>query len=128
MPALLDHFLNMFNKKLNKNVTAISEDVKRIFMSCSWPGNIRELQNTLEFAIVLCHGSTITIKDLSPEFLDRNKAVSGSVDKNAGERKAILHALKESGWNKSKAARRLGIDRKTIYTKITKYNIVEDRA
>ncbi len=128
IPALLAHFLNMFNKKLNKNVTAISEDVQRMFMSCSWPGNIRELQNTLEFAVVLCHGSTITIKDLSPEFIDRNKKILDPVYKKEDERRIILHALKETGWNKAKAARRLGIDRKTIYTKITKYNIVEDRA
>ncbi len=127
MPAMVDHFLNRFNKKLNKNITAISEDVQRMFMCYSWPGNIRELQNTLEFAIVLCHNSTITINDLPPEFIDRNKAVPNSIDKNEDERRAIIHALKETGWNKAKAARLLGIDRKTIYTKITKYNIVEDR-
>ncbi|MBT6563416.1 MAG: sigma-54-dependent Fis family transcriptional regulator [Candidatus Scalindua sp.] len=128
IPAMLDHFLNGFNKKLNKNVTAISEDVQRRFMSYSWPGNIRELQNTLEFAVVLCHGSTITIRDLSPEFIDRNEAVLDPADKNEDERQAIIRALKETGWNKAKASRLLGIDRKTIYTKIARYNIVEDGA
>lgn len=127
IPAMLDHFLSRFNMKLNKNITAISEDVKRVFMSYSWPGNIRELQNALEFAIVLCHGSTITIKDLPPEFIDNNKAVLDTTDKNEDERQTIIQALKKTDWNKAKAARFLGIDRKTIYTKITKYNIVEDR-
>jgi len=128
MPAMLKHFLNRFSSKINKEVTAISEDVQRMFMKYSWPGNIREFQNTLEFAIVLCPGSTITVKDLPAEFIDRNKAVLDSARKNEDERQAILRALKETGWNKAKASRLLGIDRKTIYTKITKYNIVEDRA
>ncbi len=128
IPALMDYFLKRFNKKLNKNITAISEDVQRIFMSYPWPGNIRELQNTLEFAVVLCHNSTITIKDLPPEFTDSNKAILDPGDKNANERQSIIHALEKTGWNKAKAARLLGIDRKTIYTKITKYNIVEGRA
>ena len=97
-------------------------------MKYSWPGNIREFQNTLEFAIVLCNSSTITVNDLPPEFMDRSSVVLEHDYKNGDERQAIIHALKETGWNKAKAARLLGIDRKTIYTKITKYNIVEDRA
>ncbi|MCP4252216.1 MAG: response regulator [Candidatus Scalindua sp.] len=128
IPAMLDHFLNRFKKKLSKNITAISEDVQRMFLEYSWPGNIRELQNTLEFAFVLCHGSTITIRDLPPEFIDRNKAIIDPTCKNEDERQAIIRALKETDWNKAKASRLLGIDRKTIYAKITKYNIVEDRA
>ncbi|MBT5306249.1 MAG: sigma-54-dependent Fis family transcriptional regulator, partial [Candidatus Scalindua sp.] len=128
MPAMLEHFLDRFSNKINKEVSAISEDVKRIFMKYSWPGNIREFQNTLEFAVVLCNGSTITVNDLPPEFMDRNSVVLEPDYKNEDERQAIIHALKETGWNKAKAARLLGIDRKTIYTKITKYNIVEDRA
>jgi two-component system response regulator HydG len=128
IPAMLDHFLNRFNKKLKKNVTAISDDVQRIFMNYSWPGNIRELQNVLEFAIVLCQNTTITISDLPPEFLDSNKTILVSTDKNANERQTIIHALEKTAWNKAKAARLLCIDRKTIYTKIDKYNIVQNRA
>ncbi len=128
IPAMLDFFLNRFNKKLSKNITAISEDVQRMFMGYSWPGNVRELQNTLEFAVVLCSGSAITIADLPPEFVDRNKTILDTSDKNANERQAIIQALKETGWNKARASRLLSIDRKTIYTKIKKYNIVEDRA
>jgi two-component system, NtrC family, response regulator HydG len=127
IPAMLDHFLNRFNTKLNKNVTAISDDVQRIFMNYSWPGNIRELQNTLEFAIVLCQNNTITISDLPPEFLDSNKTILVSTDKNSNERLTIIHALEKTAWNKAKAARLLCIDRKTIYTKIDKYNIVQNR-
>ncbi len=125
--AMLEHFLNRFNQKLNKNVTSISEDVQRMFMGYSWPGNVRELQNTLEFAIVLCHGSTVTIRDLPPEFIDRNKTVLDSTGQNEDERQAIIRALIETGWNKAKASRQLGIDRKTIYAKIAKYRIVEER-
>jgi len=96
-------------------------------MNYSWPGNIRELQNTLEFAIVLCQNNTITISDLPPEFLDSNKTILVSTDKNSNERLTIIHALEKTAWNKAKAARLLCIDRKTIYTKIDKYNIVQNR-
>ncbi len=128
VPAMLDHFLNMFNKKLKKNITAISDDVQMMFMRYSWPGNIRELKNTLEFAVVLCHGTTITIRDLPPELIDRNKAIIDHACNNEDERQAIIRALKKTDWNKAKASRILGIDRKTIYAKIAKFNIVEDRA
>jgi transcriptional regulator of acetoin/glycerol metabolism len=80
-------------------------------MSYSWPGNIRELQNTLEFTIVLCRSYTIT--DLPPEFIDSNKDILDSTDKNVNERQAIIHALEKTAWNKAKAAHLLGIDRKT---------------
>jgi two-component system, NtrC family, response regulator HydG len=127
IPAMLAHFLNRFNIKLKKNITAISEDVQRMFMKYSWPGNIRELQNTLEFAIVLCRGSTININDLPPEFINNNKNILDPSVKSSTDRLAIIQALEDTAWNKAKAARLLGIDRKTIYTKIDKYNIVENR-
>ncbi len=127
IPLLVDFFLKKLNKKLNKDVKAVSGDVQKIFMNYSWPGNIRELQHTLEFALVLCQQSTITINDLPQEFKDSNKtAILISTKKKSNNQEAIVQALEKTGWNKAKAARLLGIDRKTIYIKIKKYNIVEN--
>lgn len=127
IPLLVNFFLKKLNKKLNKDVKAVSGDVQKIFMNYSWPGNIRELQHTLEFALVLCQQSTITIDDLPQEFKDRNKTIIlSSTKKKTNNQEAIVQALEKTGWNKAKAARLLGIDRKTIYLKIKKYNIVEN--
>ena len=127
IPALVDHFLGVLNNKHNKNITSISENVQRVFMNNSWLGNVRELLNTLEFAFVLCHNHTITINNLPPELIDSNTTMLESPDKEADERKEIIQVLKKTDWNKAKTARLLGIDRTTIYAKIKKYNIVENR-
>ncbi len=125
--ALVDHFLEILNDKHNKSVASISEGVQAVFMEYLWPGNVRELLNTLEFAFVLCCNQTITINDLPPEIKDSNKAVLGPPDNGINERKEVIQVLKQTDWNKAKAARLLGVDRTTIYAKIKKYNIVENR-
>src|SRR4030066_1967385 len=67
IPLLIDHFLKKFNKKFNKNILAISENVKKIFINYPWPGNIRELEHALEHAFILCSQPTITFGHLPPE-------------------------------------------------------------
>ena len=128
IPLLVDHFIKKLNEKINKNIKSVSDNVQKLFMDYKWPGNVRELLHTLEFAVIYCNGPVITVGDLPPEFKDRNKGiVYSSGEKENGERCAIVHTLKETGWNKAKAARMLGISRMNIYFKIKKYNITEDR-
>ncbi len=123
IPLLTDHFLKKFNKALNKNITGISDDVQRIFMDYTWPGNIRELEHTLEHAFVLCRQNTITLDHLPPEVRDFTPSKTPQKNNEADESQAIIHALEKTGGNKAKAARFLGLDRKTIYRKIEKYKI-----
>ncbi len=125
--ALVDHFMAVLNKKHNKNITSVSDNVKNVFMNYSWPGNVRELMNTLEFAFVLCRYNAISIDNLPAEIIDSDKTVFGQPDKGVIERKEIIQVLKQTDWNKAKASRLLGVDRTTIYSKIKKYNIVENR-
>ncbi len=121
---LVDYFIQKFNDKFNKNVVAISEDVRKIFLDYSWPGNIRELEHTLEHAFVVARQNIITVDQLPKNLIDHAvKDISSSTDKNIDEPEAVVDALKRSGWNKSKAARLLGINVRTIYRKIEKYNI-----
>jgi transcriptional regulator with PAS, ATPase and Fis domain len=121
---LVDYFIQKFNKKFNKNIIDISEDVKRIFMEYSWPGNIRELEHTLEHAFVTARHSTITIDQLPLNLRENSgKRVSSFESSEAFGQRAVVEALKKSGWNKSKAARLLGVNVRTIYRKIEKYNI-----
>jgi PAS domain S-box-containing protein len=121
---LVDYFIQKFNKKFNKNIIDISEDVKRIFMEYSWPGNIRELEHTLEHAFVTARHSTITIDQLPLNLRENSgKRVSSFESSEAFGQRDVVEALKKSGWNKSKAARLLGVNVRTIYRKIEKYNI-----
>jgi len=121
---LVDYFIGKFNDKFNKKVTAISEDVKLLFMDYSWPGNIRELQHTLEHSFVVTRQDTITLDHLPRSFTTAHgKGLSFSDEKGTDDPEAIRAALKKAGGNKSKAARLLGVNVRTIYRKIEKYNI-----
>lgn len=128
IPPLVDHFIERLNKKLNKTIKSISSEVQDMFMNSRWPGNIRELQHTLEHAFVVCRQPIVTVDDLPPEFKEHNKdIIYSSREKENDERRAIVQALKETGWNKAKAARLLGMSRMNIYLKIKKHNIIESR-
>ncbi len=121
---LVDYFIQKFNEKFNKNVTAISEDVKALFMNYSWPGNIRELEHILEHAFVVARQNTITVDYLPKSFTDHpEKNLTFTPDKITDGPDAVEEALKRAGGNKSKAARLLGVNVRTIYRKIEKYNI-----
>ena len=124
IPLLIGHFLNKLNKKLNKEIIAISSDVQKIFMDYSWPGNIRELEHTLEHACILCHQNTITLEHLPidmRDFIDTHSFTPG--DLKLDEPEVIIQALEKTAWNKARAARLLGISRQTIYRKIDEYKI-----
>ena len=127
LPLLVDHFRQTFNERFHKNIEGISSEVLSRFMDYAWPGNVRELEHVMEHAFVLCHGGTITLKHLPTDIRNdqpveetprlKNKALS------VQEVEDIREALNKTGWNKSKAARLLGIGRRTIYRKIEDYQL-----
>jgi transcriptional regulator with PAS, ATPase and Fis domain len=122
--VLVDYFIKTFNKKFNKRIVAISEDVQTIFMEYSWPGNIRELEHTLEHAFVITRQDTITIDQLPQSFNNISiRKQTSYPDQNEIGHQAILDALKKTDANKAKAARLLGISRQTIYRKIKEFGI-----
>lgn len=120
-----NHFLEKANEELGKNVIGFSDEVLDLFQTYSWPGNLRELQNFIKRAVLFTEGDTIS-KEVLPDKLTAPK--SGQVEeaglfKNENEKQMILDALKNSSGNKSKAARALNIDRKTLYNKLKVYGI-----
>ncbi len=128
IPLLVSHFIETFNKQLNKSIKSVSSDVHKIFMEYKWPGNVRELQHTLEYAFVLCNKPIITVDNLPTEFGNADAAdIQPFKEKRPDERENVIKALEKAGWNKAKAARLLGIDRTTIYQKIKKYNIKDEK-
>ena len=120
IPLLVSEFVNEFCLR-EKRVLALSEEVMDIFMNYPWPGNIRQLRNVIERAIVLSKGRTISKNDLPVEFLSHRRAtapVTSVKPLKQLELQAINHALQECSGNKSEAAKKLGISRKTFYKRL----------
>ena len=102
-----------------------------MFLKYQWPGNVRELENAVERAVILLRGDHVTEKELPLSITEPYQQEDGPVSTPAPsignrsledvEREAILEALDEAGGNKSKAARKLGITRKTLHSKLKKY-------
>lgn len=124
LPHLVDHFLAEFSNTHGKPVTSVSDEVMDRFQNYHWPGNIRELRNTINYAIAITSGSVLSLTDLPPRVLspnDTNHHVKGRKDES--ERQLIAKTLAECRWNKKHAAQVLGISRKTLYAKIERYGI-----
>lgn len=120
---LTKHFITSFNQQFGKSITGVSDQVSELLESYHWPGNVRELQHVFEHAFVRCRGSQIIIDSLPPELSKLMHSSSESVQNCEREPLRIRAALEKTDYNKAKAARLLGIDRKTLYRKLEKYQI-----
>jgi len=128
IPLLVEHFLRKYNKKAKKNIETISPQAIKALMEYDWPGNIRELENTIERAVVLSKSNGIDIEDLmyhgisaSPSFLSPIGGNYKTLEEM--EKEYIKAVLRAQFRNKSKTSKILGIDRKTLWAKIKKYNL-----
>ena len=133
IPILIEHFLRVYSQRLGKEINGISQEVLSSLMVYPFPGNVRELENIIERAVVLAKdGSTLTEDQISlhsDQPLDFNLILPGEEDKKlksmveALEKKAILQALQRWKGNISKAAKSLGLSRPGLYQKIDRYEI-----
>ena len=124
IPDLIAHGIRKLNREFNRNVQGLKEDVVKLLHRYDWPGNVRELMNVLEGAFINMPDKRIGRVDLPSYF--NNKLVQLQ-HLPSDERKYILAALLETNWNKSSAASKLNWSRMTLYRKMTKYHIVENR-
>ncbi|MBI5633895.1 MAG: sigma 54-interacting transcriptional regulator [Nitrospirae bacterium] len=122
IPLLVAHFIRRFSKKFSKDIREVSAEVLDRLMQHNWPGNIRELEHVLEHACILCSDSIITAKYLPGDFAAYNTVLDDN-PVQAGDREKIIEALRKAGGNKAKAARLIGISRRTMYRKIEDLNI-----
>ena len=130
---LAQHFLEKYSKKNRKAVKAFSPIAMDMLLKYGWPGNVRELENALERAVILLTGDYITEKELplsiKETYSEQNgrvlplSPIKGSLPLVEIEKMAITAALEEAGGNKSEAARRLGINRKTLHKKLKDYGV-----
>ncbi|MBU0994168.1 MAG: sigma 54-interacting transcriptional regulator [Proteobacteria bacterium] len=130
IPLLIDHFVNHFRIKSQKNITGVSDAVLFKFLDYSWPGNIRELEHVIERAFVICRHNVITLEHLPIEICDFQLPTVNREnlfrERNGHGKQEILAALKKTFWNRTKTAELLGISRQTLYRKIKQYNILEN--
>ncbi|MCK0161464.1 sigma-54-dependent transcriptional regulator [Allomuricauda sp. F6463D] len=124
IPLFADYFLEKANSELEKNVLEISEDAKRIIQQYSWPGNLREMKNVIKRAVLFSEEETMFPNALADEVVNAvNKHEAANFSKSDYEKERILNALKQTNFNKSKAAKLLQITRKTLYNKINQYQL-----
>ncbi|MFA6846001.1 MAG: helix-turn-helix domain-containing protein, partial [Sphaerochaetaceae bacterium] len=130
IPLLMTSFLTLFNQENNKKIEGFSEQAKRALFTYDWPGNIRELRNCIESAVVLSRTNTIDICDLPPAISksENNSTVNLDVGitLSEGERRLIVSTIASCKGNKTKAAEILGIGRKTLHRKLQEYKIDEE--
>jgi len=127
IPLLIEHFINKFNRKMNRNISGVSEDVLSLLMQYDYPGNIRELENIIEHAFVMLKDGKIQPHHLPPELLksrsDRATDKSQKRPLQAGEKDIIVETLKKHQGNRQATAEELGIHRATLWRKMQKYEI-----
>ena len=123
IPLLVEHFLKRFNVRMNKRIAFVSPEVLQLFMRYEFPGNIRELENALEHAFVLCSGTQIREEHLPHELL--NRARGAPLQPSAGkgvlkmaERQTLMNVLEKHGGNRKKTATELGISPVTLWRKL----------
>ncbi len=134
MPALKDRgtdiflfanlFLRLANEELGRNIIGFDAKASEMLMRYEWPGNLRELNNVVKRSVLLCRGDKIGVEQLNMSMTNTStKPKDLSLHNINEEKERILSALRSCGGNKSKAAILLGVDRKTLYNKLQKYDI-----
>ena len=129
IPLLAKYFQKRFTVEMGKDAQDFSSEVMKRFLDYDWPGNVRELENSIEHAVVLSKGSRIELRHL-PSVLGRsrqelNSELLSSRSLFEHEKSLLLEVMEECDWNKSQAARRLGISRSTLYDKLKKYRVLK---
>lgn len=139
---LVSRFIKEFAKKNDIKISGINSDAMKALENYSWPGNVRQLRNVIERMVVLADGDRLTMADIPDEITNVETIIptvttiapipaasnAAPTEKNANsladaEKNAILNALEKSGYNKTKAAERLGISRRTLHRKLKEWSI-----
>jgi PAS domain S-box-containing protein len=128
IPLLAEHFIERFNQATGRRVMGVSREAMAILMLYDWPGNIRELENTIEHAFVLSRGDLIKASHLPEHLLPRDKAmvIDSCQSLRQIEAQAIEQALIRNQWKRVATARELGIDKNTLRRKMHRYGIGAD--
>ncbi|HJX14744.1 MAG TPA: sigma-54 dependent transcriptional regulator, partial [Candidatus Deferrimicrobiaceae bacterium] len=129
IPFLVEHFIRRFSAKRGKQITGVTPAVMEILMRHDFPGNVRELENVIEYGFVLCHNRLIDVPHLPEDLQQGNQRAFATKQPHNGsqlklaEADVIRSALKHNGGHLGKTAQELGISRATLWRKMKKYSI-----
>ena len=138
IPLLATSFLNEFAKENSKSIGAFEPEAMQALTQYSWPGNVRELKTAIEHAVVLARGGRVSVCDLPPSVHGQRRPLllasltapadplsvrSGPGTVREAEKEMIVQALKESDGNRTIAARKLGMSRRTLHRKLHSYEL-----
>jgi DNA-binding NtrC family response regulator len=125
IPLLADHFLRKFRRKTRKSIRRVAPEALSALRRYSFPGNVRELENAIEHAFVMCHEEEIQLQHLPLSITREAGRVSGVTREKKSEREVIEETLLRHEGNRSGAARELGIHRTTLWRKLKTYGLGE---
>ena len=146
IPELAQHFLRLYSQKSGKGVSQMEDDALVVLKSHAWPGNIRELENVVERAVVIADGETVTVRDLPAELVEASEAtpsvllpsmladepsqgnlppglLAERAERDRRERERLVRALAAARGNKAEAARTLGLARSTLVSRLKKHGL-----
>jgi DNA-binding NtrC family response regulator len=130
IPLLTQAFVKEFATENGKNVGSISPDAMDTLLRYTWPGNVRELRTAIEHAVVLARGTAIEMRDLPQNIrigddqqLGESNALAGDLTVKEAEKQLIIRALKETHGNRSEAAKKIGMSRRTLHRKLHTYQL-----
>lgn len=130
IPLLIDHLRTKFNRMFKKEIAGLSSEALDLMMRYPWSGNVRELENCLERAFIVCHDTVIQAEHLPRELLHApqhkhgfHDAASENLHASELDRDQVLDALSRTDWNVAKTARLLGVARNTLYQRIRSYKL-----
>ena len=128
IPLLVKAFLDEFNHENGKQVRELTPEALNVLLAYDWPGNVRELRNTIEQMVVLARSERLTVRDVPAAIrggadLGKINVVRTGMTVEDAERQLIMQALKEMGGNRTKAAQKIGISRRTLHRKLKEFGL-----
>ena len=128
VPLLVKAFLDEFGRENNKQVRELTPEALNVLLAYDWPGNVRELRNAIEQMVVLARSERLTVRDVPAGIrgsadLTRINVVRTGMTVEEAERQLIVQALKDTDGNRTKAAKKIGISRRTLHRKLKEYGL-----
>ena len=128
IPLLVKAFLDEFSRENGKQVRELTPEAMNMLLAYDWPGNVRELRNAVEQMVVLARAERLTVRDVPPQVrggadLTKISVVRTGMTVEEAERQLIVQALKETDGNRTKAAQKIGISRRTLHRKLKEYGL-----
>ncbi|MCK4695134.1 MAG: sigma 54-interacting transcriptional regulator, partial [Candidatus Cloacimonetes bacterium] len=128
IPLLLEHFVTIFSTLMNKKIKKIEKNITSALIKYDFPGNVRELKNIVERAIIISDSSTLKLKHfIIPQTMNKTDINNDIIPIHEMEKNLVLRALKSTGFNKNRAAKLLGVERRVVSRKMIKYGIENEK-